>query len=431
MLINDEDFSDIAGKIDDDMLNDLIDYFTNNNIDKRNLILLLNSRKHIEKMLNEFDINIEKCELLDKYQLSPSLDMLELLVDKKYSNMKEFYIKKVLKEYSDHISFKRKNPSYSVPEAIKNKIRFMMKDLSIQKDNFDVLYQNPIMYIEFFNELKINALDILKKAYLTNKSTISRCVYSKDTIESLVKNIGIDEVKKFIMESDPNILNISKENIIPLLDSGVIDISYLNNLYSDDSTNDIPLYIYFFNENNINKICIDKDGEKYLNPFLDLSLLKSSSAINILFYLIPSFEDYIEKIFSLLPSDKIMTANNLGNNILHQVAKMKSPHHLKMALKICTERQLDITVKNCKGENFVDKIKHAPVVFMLLDSDNLFDIHSPEYIELKKSLLNVSIEDNNFYSYYIQKKLISYEKTMIGQNIKKEDCSSKNNKKRL
>lgn len=431
MLIGDEDFSDIAGQIDDDMLDDLIEYFTKNDIDKRNLILLLNSRKHIEKMLNEFDINIEKCELLDKYLLSPSLEMLELLVDKKYSNIKEFYTKKVLKEYSEHISFEKKNPSYSIPETIKNKIRFIMKDSSIQKDNFDIFYKNPIMYIEFFNEIEINALDILEKAYLKNESTISRSVYSKDTIESLVKNIGLEEVKKIILEQDENLLRIHKENIIHLLDSGLIDISYLNTLYSDHSYNDIPLYIYFFNENNINKICVEKDGQRVINPLLDLSLLKSPAAINIIFYLITSFEDYIERIFSLLPSCKIMVHDALGDNILHKVAKLKSPHYLKMALKLFTERQLDITIRNNKGENFVDKIKHASLVFMLLDGDKVFDIHSPEYIDLKKSLLNVSIEDNNFYNYHIRKKLISDEKTMIGKSIQTEDFSLNNNKKRL
>lgn len=431
MLIGDEDFSDIAGKIDDDILDNLIEYFTKNDIDKRNLILLLNSRKHIEKILNEFDINIEKCELLDKYSLSPPLEFLELLVDKKYSNIKEFYTKKVLKEYSEHVLFKKKNPSYIVPEAIKNKIRFVMKDSSIRNDNFDIFYQNPIMYIDFFNEIKINALDILEKAYLTNKSTISRSIYSKDTIESLVKNIGLEEVKKMILEKEMNSLSIHKENITHLLDLGLIDISYLNTLYSDDSYEDIPLYIYFFNENNINKICVEKDGKRAINPLLDLSLLKNPAAINILFYLITSCKDYIERVFSLLPSDKIIIQDALGENILHKVAKLKSPYYLKMALKIFTERQLDITVRNNKGKNFVDKINNYPLIFILLNENNFFDIHLPKYIDLKKSLLNVNIEDNNFYTYHIRKKLISDERTMIGKNIEKEDFLLNNNKKRL
>lgn len=397
MKINNEDFSGIVGKVDEAMFENLINYFDQNNINKEKMILLLHKKEHLNKVYENYSINIENIDFLSSYEnFQPNIDILEFLYEKNYSKRYDFYKSNVLKEYNFFISNNSKNKvKLEMPEKIKNKIRFMLKDPIVKNDNFSILSFNPIIFAEFFNEMNINMLGILKKLILGNSD-----------------------------------ITLRKENALVMVKSGIVDFSFLNEIFVTDGKK-LPLYLSLFYGENIEHLSILFEGRKIINPEIDLSLFNEEFMGNV-FYWCDTHPNYIDLVFNLLPNEKIITKNSQGNSILHHAANANDASYLKQALNIFIEKGLDITIKNAKGKTFISELKNINTIISIINNNTMFDVFSPEYTDLRLDLMNLDFKNNNFYRYQIKNMIISGEKKILDEKLNL-DANKENNtiKKRL
>lgn len=413
IIINGEDLSYMKGKVNDDFFHFLIEHLSNTSRDSvKELIYLTINPSHIEYLIENHDLNINEYELENIAEIF-SPEIVDILIKYNYENL-FFFCKKFI--FDPYLNLTHKDQHMENPknieyfEKLKEKIDmlFNLPDFPEKiAQNYDCCF-----FAAFFNDKN---LDIKPYIVISNKNEqkIQNNIYSISILKELIKNVGIEQIKQWIVASEKkSYISLSHANIFNLIKGELVEKSFLNGMF-EKYNEKRPLYSLFFSED-INVLYIEENDKIIPDPHIDFSLINRDCLVDIFHYSSMGNTAYRNVIFKLLPDDKLTMLNSMGKSILHVHANYKISA-LAHIISLFNERNLDLNLLDEKGNTFIRSIKSPDILVSIIMKNHLFDINQPNFVPLKKDLIEYS-KHNPFLSYLLLKK----EKTDLLNSLESE-----------
>lgn len=419
IIINGEDLSYMKGKVNDEFFHFLIEHLSNSSRDSvKELIYLTINPSHIEYLIENHDLNINEYEL-ENIAEAFSPEIVDILIKYNYENL-FFFCKKFI--FDPYLNLTHKEQHIENPknieyfEKLKEKIDmlFNLPDFPEKiAQNYDCCFFAP-----FFNEKN---LDIKPYIVISNKNDqkIQNNIYSISILKELIKNVGIEKIKQWIVASEKkSYISLFHANIFNLIKGQLVEKSFLNEMF-EKYNEKRPLYSLFFSED-INVLYIEENDKIIPDPQIDFSLINKACLGDIFHYSRRGNAAYRNMLFKLIPDDKLNMLNSMGESILHVNAN-SDISALAHVISLFNERNLDLNLLDEKGNTFIKHIKNPSVLVSIIMKNRLFDINRPELIPLKKDLIACS-ENNPFLSFLLLKK----EKNDLLDSLESNNENEKN-----
>ena len=407
IIIAGEDLSYLVNKVDDDTFFSLVKYIENKDKSKvKDIVFLAPQNNHLEYLIENHDLNINDYDFVDIFEES-NPEIALLLLKYNYGKIDEFYRKNIFPDYINE------NKKRSISDNII--IPFFLKEGVPEKiaENHD-----PLRFIKFYNNKNLPIKKYIK-LYKQNDNNFGSSLYPVEILEGLIKNIGLNEVKKWVKANNKkDYYYINNCNIYSLIKNKLVEESFLNEFFYEYNKK-YPLYFLFFKDNLDVLLKEEPNGQKIKNPILDFSLIDSNFLDNIFHYSSRN-KEYANFILNLLPNDKLSMLNSNGKSLLHCVAN--NINSLVITIALFKRKGLNINVKDINGKTFINEIKDDKLLFMIINKNSIFDINSPEYRDLKIDLL-----EKNKNESFLKYNLIDKEKKYLSSTI--DNINNNQNKK--
>lgn len=426
MKIENEDFDYLAGRVDDKTFNNLISYFNKKGYDLGNILFISTKAKHIETLINEYNVDINKYDLsklyLKKELVYINPEVLITLKKYNYENIEIIY-DKILSLYIDCIDGQKRNDKfYESPVflMIKEMVNLVFEDekgLELFKEK-----KSPVYFSEFFKEKNIDIYPYFNK-YEENPSRIIHSVFSEKMLKLLVDNLGVNEIEKALINAKDKKFSMNSYNVVGLFRLNLIDINVLNNkLISSRRDNGTPLYVEFLEKDLELLKVLNNDNKFILNPEIDLKIMNHIVNERILHFS-ASNPHYMKEIFSLLPKESLLMKDEKGKTLLHYNAN--KIQGLNIALKLFLKNNLDLNVVDNEGKTFISDIKKKEFIYFIINDNPLFDINDKKYLLLKRDIINQSENGDSFFEFNVKNILIDLEQKEINKVLENSPQKSK------
>ena len=339
-----------------------------------------------------------------------------------YENIEIIY-DKILSLYIDCIDGQKRNDKFyesSVFLMIKEMVNLVFDDekgLELFKEK-----KSPVYFAEFFKEKNINIYPYFEK-HDENPARIINSIFSEKVLKLLVDNLGIDEIKKALINATDKKFSMNSYNVVGLFKLNLIDINFLNTkIISSDRNNGTPLYARFLdNDLELLKV-LNNDNKFILNPEIDLKIMDHIVNERILHFS-ASNPHYMKEIFSLLPKESLLMKDERGKTLLHYNAN--KIQGLNIALKLFLKNDLDLNVVDNEGKTFISDIKKKEFIYFIINDNPLFDINDKKYLLLKRDIINQSENGDSFFEFNVKNILIDLEQKEINKVLENSPPKSK------